>query len=160
DPNPSPFTVRLTTLLDPTGSSSILPGTKDVSAPFGAASFQPIPHHDEGDRDDDDDDDASSNDGKVSANAVGGRLWDSALRSSKTVRNYGFFLDQAYYVTSQKDPTKPDPILKTYLPISSTPFAANLPQAVALEPELRDKTDLFFRGFDQNNANTYLYNEW
>ena len=50
--------------------------------------------------------------------------------------------------------------MKTYLPISPTPFASNLPQAVALEPELRDKTDIFFRGFDQNNADTYLYNEW
>jgi len=159
--DPSQFTVRLTTLLDPTGSSSILPGTKDVSAPFGAASFQPLPHHDDGDRDDDDDDDgASSNDARLSADTVGGRLWDSALRSNKTVRNYGFFVDGAYYVTSQKDPTKPDPVLRVYLPISSTPFAANLPQAVALEPELRDRTDPFFRGFDQNNADTYLYNEW
>jgi YVTN family beta-propeller protein len=162
DPAPSQFTVRLTTLLDPTGSSAILPGTKDVSAPFGAASFQPTPqptpHHDTGDADDDDDDD--DNGSSASADAVGGRLWDSALRSGKTVRNYGFFVDQAYYVTSQKDPTKPDPVLKVYLPISSTPFASKLPQAVALEPELRDKTDLFFRGFDQNNADTYLFNEW
>ena len=76
------------------------------------------------------------------------------------MRNYGFFIDQAYYVTSQAYPTKPDPVLKVFLPISPTPFASNLPQAVALEPELRDKTDLFFRGFDQNNADTYLYNEW
>jgi DNA-binding beta-propeller fold protein YncE len=50
--------------------------------------------------------------------------------------------------------------LRVYLPISPTPFAANLPQAVPLQPELRDKTDLFFRGFDQNNADTYLFNEW
>jgi YVTN family beta-propeller protein len=130
----NPFTVRLTTVLDPTGSSAIMPGTKNVSNPFGADDLD--------------------------ADAVGGHLWDSALRAGKTVRNYGFFLDQAYYVTSQKDPTKPDPILKTYLPISSTPFAANLPQAVAVDPSLLDKTDIFFRGFDQNNADTYLENEW
>ena len=130
----NPFTVRLTTVLDPTGSSAILPGSKNVNAPFGA-------------RD-------------ISAGAVGGHLWESALRANKTVRDYGFFIDQAYYATSQSDPTKPDPVLKIYLPVSPTPFASNLPQAVALAPELRDKTDVYFRGFDMNNADTYLYNEW
>jgi len=130
----SQFTVRLTTLLDPSGSSSILPGPKNVSEPLGS-----------GDLDDD---------------AVGGHLWDSALREHKTVRNYGFFVDQAYYVTSQNDPTKPDPLLRFYLPISPTPFASNLPQAVPLSPGLRDKTDVYFRGFDMNNADTYLFNEW
>ena len=134
DPSPSQFTVRLTTLLDPTGSSAIMPGPKNVSNPLGADDLD--------------------------ADAVGGHLWDSALRAGRTVRNYGFFVDQAYYVTSQRDPTKPDPILKTYLPVSPTPFASNLPQAVALSPGLRDKTDIFFRGFDQNNADTYLFNEW
>jgi YVTN family beta-propeller protein len=148
-PNPSQFTVRLTTLLDPTGSSAILPGTKDVNAPFGSASFAPNTGGDGDDRGD-----------GLSAEAVGGHLWDSALRSDRTVRNYGFFIDGAYYVTTQADPTKPDPVLKVYLPISPTPFASNLPQAVPVEPELRDKTDLFFRGFDQNNADTYLFNEW
>ena len=160
----SQFTVRLTTLLDPTGSSAILPGPKDVNAPFGSASFQPRgddgdDRHDGNDRDDarsrEDDD---NND--LDAEAVGGHLWDSALRAGKTVRNYGFFVDGAYYVTTQADPTQPDPVLKTYLPVSPTPFASNRPQAVALEPELRDKTDIYFRGFDQNNADTYLYNEW
>lgn len=150
-PDLSQFTVRLTSLLDPTGSSSILPGTKDVNAPFGSANFTPNSLRD-GDGDDDDE--------HFDAEAVGGHLWDSALRSNKTVRNYGFFVDQAYYLTSQADPTKPDPVLRVYLPISPTPFAANLPQAVPLQPELRDKTDLFFRGFDQNNADTYLFNEW
>lgn len=134
DLHPSPFTVRLTSILDPTGSSAIMPGPKNVSNPSGADDLD--------------------------ADTLGGHLWDSALRANKTVRNYGFFVDQAYYVTSQRDPTKPDPILRTYLPISPTPFAANLPQAVALSPTLRDKTDIYFRGFDQNNADTYLYNEW
>jgi YVTN family beta-propeller protein len=152
-PNPSQVTVRLTTLLDPTGSSSILPGTKDVNAPFGSANFAPNTAT-AGDGDHDGDDDG------FSAEAVGGHLWDSALRSNKTVRNYGFFIDGAYYVTTQADPTKPDPVLKVYLPISPKPFASNLPQAVPVEPELRDKTDLFYRGFDQNNADTYLFNEW
>jgi len=134
DESPSQFTVRLTTLLDPSGSSSILPGSKNVDDPSGSEDLSP--------------------------DAVGGHLWDSALRNRKTVRNYGFFVDQAYYVTSQADPTKPDPVLKVYLPVSPTPFASNLPQAVPLSPVLRDKTDLYFRGFDMNNADTYLFNEW
>jgi len=148
--SPSQFTVRLTTLLDPTGSSAILPGPKDVNAPFGSASYLP------GAKEDDDESEGED----LSASAVGGHLWDSALRAGKTVRNYGFFVDQAYYVTSQADPTKPDPVLKTYLPISPTPLASGLPQGVPLEPELRDKTDIYFRGFDMNNADTYLFNEW
>jgi YVTN family beta-propeller protein len=119
DASPDPFTVRLTTVLDPTGSSAILPGPKNVSYPLGADDLD--------------------------ADAVGGHLWDSALRNNKSVRNYGFVVDQAYYITSQKDPTQPDPVLKTYLPVSPTPFASNLPQAVALAPGLRDKTDKYFR---------------
>jgi YVTN family beta-propeller protein len=130
----SAFTVRLTTLLDPTGSSGILPGPKNVNAPDGADDLDPA--------------------------AVGGYIWDSALRAGKSVRNYGFFVDGAYYASTGGDPTKPDPRVPTYLPISPTPFQANLPQAVALLPGLRERTDLFFRGFDQNNADTYLYNEW
>src|SRR5262249_15131059 len=49
----SQFTTRLTTLLDPTGSSSILPGPKNVNAPDGADDLDP--------------------------GAIGGYLWDSAL---------------------------------------------------------------------------------
>src|SRR5262249_45074750 len=130
----SPFTVRLTTLLDPTGSSAILPGPKDVNAPAGASDLDP--------------------------GAVGGYIWDAAIRAGKSVRNYGFFVDQAYYVSTGGDPTKPDPRFPTYLPISPRPFDDNLPQAVALAPPLRSRTDVFFRGFDQNNADTYLFNEW
>ena len=133
--NPSPFTERLLTLLDPTGSSNILPGTKNVDSPPGS------------------DDD-------LDPDKIGGYLWDSALRAQKTVRNYGFFLDQDYYVSSGGDPTKPDPLVPTYIPISPTPFADHLPQAVADQPALAGRTDIYFRGFDQNNADTYLVNEW
>jgi YVTN family beta-propeller protein len=134
-PNPSPLNERLLTLLDPTGSSNILPGTKNVDSPEGA-------------NDD------------LDAEKVGGYLWDSALRACKTVRNYGFFLDQAYYISSGGDPTKPDPNVPTYIPISPTPFASKIPQAVEEQPALLGLTDIYYRGFDQNNADTYLVNEW
>src|SRR5215831_9948672 len=66
-PDPSQFDVRLTTLLDPTGSSAILPGSKDVCAPFGSDSFKP---NSSGENDDD-----GSGDGEhFSAEAVGGHL--------------------------------------------------------------------------------------
>jgi YVTN family beta-propeller protein len=133
--NPSPLNERLLTLLDPTGSSNILPGTKNVDSPEGA-------------NDD------------VDAEKVGGYLWDSALRAHKTVRNYGFFLDQSYYISSGGDPTKSDPHVPTYIPISPTPFDAKIPQAIEEQPALLGLTDIYYRGFDQNNADNYLVNEW
>jgi hypothetical protein len=39
----------------------------------------------------------------------------------------------------------------------STPFTANIPQAVPTKPVLRNKTDIYFRSFDQNNADVYLF---
>ncbi|WP_218081877.1 beta-propeller fold lactonase family protein [Anthocerotibacter panamensis] len=129
------LTTRLTGLLDPTGRSAILPGTKDTNAPEG--------------------------DGDTDPQAVGGYLWDAVLRAGKTVRNYGVFMDLAYYGTRQLDPTQPDPTNPIYIPISATPFAANLPQAVETKPVLRNNnTDVYYRGFDQKNADTYLFNEW
>ena len=133
--DPSPLNERLLTLLDPTGSSNILPGTKNVDSPEGA-------------NDD------------LDAEKVGGYLWDSALRAHKTVRNYGFFLDQSYYISSGGDPTKPDPKVPTYIPISPTPFDTKIPQAIEEQPALLGLTDIYYRGFDQNNADTYLVNEW
>ena len=133
--DPTPFNERLLTLLDPTGSSNILPGTKNVDSPEGA-------------NDD------------LDADKIGGYLWDSALRAQKTVRNYGFYLDQSYYISSGGDPTKADPTVPTYIPISPTPFASQIKQAVAEQPALINLTDQYYRGFDQNNADTYLVNEW
>jgi YVTN family beta-propeller protein len=65
------FNARLTTLLDPTGSSTILPGSKDIAATIG------------------DSDDAP--------NATGGYIWDSVLRAGKSIRHYGMYTDPTYY---------------------------------------------------------------
>lgn len=133
---PNQITTRITSLLDPSGQSSILPGIKDVNAPPG--------------------------DGDLRRNAVGGYLWDAALRAGKTVRNYGFYVDGAYTGTSAStvDPTKPDPSNPLYIPISATPFADNLPQSPPSAASLLDKTDIYFRGYDQKNADIYLLNEF
>lgn len=131
--NASQFNARVTGVLDPSGQSSILPGNQDVNAPAG--------------------------DGELSPNAVGGYLWDAALRAGKTVRNYGFYVD-GFYGTSQPDATKPDPSNPLYIPISATPAADNIPQAVAAKTVLLDKTDIYFRGYDQKEPDIYLYNEF
>jgi DNA-binding beta-propeller fold protein YncE len=70
-----------------------------------------------------------------------GYLWDSAIRAGLTVRNYGFF------------------VANTPAPSSSfrTPFLLGGPQAVPLKQSLADKTDEYFRGYDQTNADCWLY---
>ena len=68
---PSPSTVRITTLIDPTGKSSIEPGTKDITASVGADDLEPT--------------------------ALGGYLWDTVQRAGKTVRHYGLYDEQDYY---------------------------------------------------------------
>jgi YVTN family beta-propeller protein len=134
--NPSPLNTRVTGLLDPDGSSSILPGHRDVNAPEG--------------------------DGELDQEAIGGYIWDEALRAGKTVRNYGFFIDLSHYGTSsaEADPTKPDPENPLYIPISPTPFASNIPQAPVTKKVLQDRTDIYFRGYDQKHPDIWLYDEW
>lgn len=65
------FAERLTTVLDPTGSSTILPGPKDVGAPANAGDERPL--------------------------VVGGYIFDSVLRAGGTIRNYGWQIDQTLY---------------------------------------------------------------
>jgi len=69
--HPSRITTRITSLLDPSGSSAILPGPRAV--------------------------DATEGDGNLSPSVVGGYIWDTALRAGKTVRNYGLYTDEIYY---------------------------------------------------------------
>jgi YVTN family beta-propeller protein len=134
--NPSQITVRATGLVDPTGSSGILPGDKDANAPEG--------------------------DGDLEPGVIGGYLWDSALRAGKTVRNYGFYTDSTYYntATGTTDPTQPDPATPLYIPITPTPFASQIPQSPVAKKVLLDKTDIYFRGYDQKNSDIYLFSEW
>ena len=132
--NPSPINTRVTGILDPSGRSSILPGNRDVNAPAG--------------------------DGDVEKDAIGGYLWDAALRAGKTVRNYGFFIDLAYYSTAQDNPTQADPKNPLYIPISTMPFAAKIPQSPIAKSVLQDTTDIYFRGYDNKAPDIYRYNEW
>jgi DNA-binding beta-propeller fold protein YncE len=73
-----------------------------------------------------------------------GYLWDSALRAGLRIRNYGFFVAN--------------------LPVPSStfrePFALGVPQSAPLNAALAAHTDVYFRGYDQTNADFWLYREW
>jgi hypothetical protein len=77
-----------------------------------------------------------------------GSLWDSALRSNLTVRNYGFLVDGARY-------TAPPLIPLVRNPAADATVVA-FPSSVSLAP----LTDLFFRGFDNSFPDYYRYTEW
>ncbi len=85
--------------------------------------------------------------------AGAGYIWDEALRAGLTVRNYGFYIDLSLYQGSPS--TNP-----AYIPITPNPAATGAVQAVTTKAPLLSKTDPFFRGFDQANADFYNYQEW
>jgi DNA-binding beta-propeller fold protein YncE len=87
-----------------------------------------------------------------SGEAGAGYLWDEVLAAGLTLRNYGVFCDLSKY---EKPRTNPE-----YIPISKDPFAEKLLQAVPTKKSLLKNMDLYFRSFDQNNSDFYLYREW
>jgi DNA-binding beta-propeller fold protein YncE len=122
--NPSFFDERLTTLLDPTGQSGILPGPRDVGAPINANNESP--------------------------DAIGGYIFDSALRAGKTIRNYGWQIDQTGYGTG----TALDPKLVR------NPFEQHVPQSPPQDTALNTNTDIYYRGFDQRYPDKFRIEEW
>jgi YVTN family beta-propeller protein len=122
--NPSFFDERLTSLLDPSGQSAILPGPHDVGAPANANNEDP--------------------------GAIGGYIFDSALRAGKTIRNYGWQIDQtAYGRSAQLDP-----------PLVRHPFEMHVPQSAPADAALNRNTDLYYRGFDQRYPDKFRVEEW
>lgn len=79
-----------------------------------------------------------------------GYLWDAALRQGLTVRNYGFFGDLARY----------QPAHPAFIPVVRQPFAAAQVQFFPTKPSLQDHSDPYFRGYDQKNADFWLFKEW
>jgi YVTN family beta-propeller protein len=122
--SPTPYGERITTLFDPSGGSTILPGTKDVAATQGA--------------------------GDLDRAASGGFIWDAALRAGLTHRHYGIYTSILFY----------DPKAPYYLPISRTPFASKIVQAVPVQPELWGRTDMYYRGWDLDVPDQYRFEEW
>ncbi len=70
-----------------------------------------------------------------------GYFWDQALRAGLTVRNYGFFVDNIGKAVAY-------------------PGNESAVQVHPANAALASNTDLYYRGFDQNNADFYLYQEW
>jgi YVTN family beta-propeller protein len=118
------FDTRITGILDPTGSSTILPGFKDPSA--------------------------SENADNLSPDAIGGYIWESALRAGKTVRNYGWQVDLTYYGSG----TPFDP------PLVRNPYAAHARQSSPSTLSIRPYTDEYYRAFDMRYPDIWRIEEW
>lgn len=80
--------------------------------------------------------------------AGAGYLWDGALRAGLTIRNYGFFVGN---LASSNTMTEEQ---------LARPYANNVVQVGALKQALAPHTDVYFRGYDMNNADFYLFKEW
>ncbi len=76
-----------------------------------------------------------------------GYIFDAVLQAGKTVRNYGFLVNNIGPIGTQAAPV-------------ANPFAANAVQVAPLNAELAPYTDVYFRGFDQNYPDLWRYNEW
>lgn len=103
----------------------LLPGTADVSAPDAP-------------------DSADTGEGA-------GYLWDSALRSGLSVRNYGFFIDLARYSPA---------VGPAQIPLLRDPFASSTTVAYPTKAALQPITDPYFRGYDNAFPDFYRVNEW
>ncbi len=76
-----------------------------------------------------------------------GYIFDAVLQAGGTVRNYGFEVNNIGSIGTIANPVR-------------DPFAAGIVQVAAVNPTLVDKTDLYFRGFDQAYPDLWRYNEW
>jgi DNA-binding beta-propeller fold protein YncE len=106
--------------------ADLLPGTADLLAPDGP--------------------------GGPGENAGAGYLWDAAIRSGLTLRNYGFFVDLARYEMGADIP------VHLYPPRDAR--AQNLTVAFPSKPALAQVTDPYFAGFDLRLADYWRFKEW
>ncbi len=81
-----------------------------------------------------------------------GYLWDGALRSGLSVRNYGFFIDVSHYNHIPGD----DPPI----PLLRDPAVTGTRVAIATKANLQQVTDPYFRGFDQRFPDYWRFKEW
>jgi YVTN family beta-propeller protein len=100
-----------------------LPGTADVAAPDGPG-----------------------------GEAGSGYLWNDALRSHLSLRNYGFYLDERGYSLKPSDPA--------YIGLIRDPHASKTRVAIPTKSALMNVTDPYFRGFDQAFPDYWRFQEW
>jgi YVTN family beta-propeller protein len=77
----------------------------------------------------------------------GGYIFSAVLNAGKTVRNYGFLVNNIGSIGTKDAPVK-------------DPFGMNTIQIAPLAPQLAPLTDVYFRGFDQNYPDLWKFNEW
>src|SRR5262249_31482742 len=77
----------------------------------------------------------------------GGYIFNAVLQAKKTVRNYGFLVNNIGRITINGQPV-------------SEPFSVGEIQVGPLDPALAPLTDIYFRGYDQNYPDLWRYNEW
>jgi len=76
-----------------------------------------------------------------------GYIFDAVLQAGKTVRNYGFLVNNIGTIGTIANPVR-------------DPFAAGVVQVAPLDSSLAALTDVYFRGYDQNYPDLWRYNEW
>jgi DNA-binding beta-propeller fold protein YncE len=82
-----------------------------------------------------------------------GYLWDAVLKAGLRVRNYGFeYIDLNRYSLATNDPN--------YLPPLRDPFSAGVVVSRATKPSLQPNTDPYYRGWDMNIPDYWLFKEW
>jgi DNA-binding beta-propeller fold protein YncE len=80
-----------------------------------------------------------------------GYLWDAAMRSGVSVRNYGFFIDLTRYSLPFPGPG---------IPLIQQPFLAGVQVSFATNAALRSVTDPYFRGYDNHFPDYWRVQEW
>jgi DNA-binding beta-propeller fold protein YncE len=84
-----------------------------------------------------------------------GFLWNGALKAGLSIRNYGFFIDEARY-------NLPGPYSVYTIPELTDPTSTTPPTQVAYPTSaaLAPYTDIYFRGFDMTFPDYYRFKEW
>jgi len=80
-----------------------------------------------------------------------GYLWDAAIRAHLSVRNYGFHCDTVRYFST---------ISSGYIPPLEDPFRTRTRVAFPAHQALLNRTDPYFRSFDDKLPDFFRYIEW
>src|SRR5262249_39809383 len=84
-----------------------------------------------------------------------GYIFDAVLNAGKTVRNYGFLVNNSGPICTDASTTA-----QCKATAIKDPFAAGAVQVQPLDPDLAALTDLYYRGYDQRYPDIWRYSEW
>ena len=85
-----------------------------------------------------------------------GYIFDTVLKAGGSVRNYGFLVNN---IGNSCTDANDKPPCSSSAP-AADPHAEGIVQTAALDPNLADFTDVYFRGYDNNYSDLWRYNEW